>query len=80
MTQRDKKKWTEMRNRITRASESNNALDVFLAMDRFVVELSMRVYDVPRNERSLMRKQNRRLHGALRRHLPRLLRPSQSPS
>jgi len=80
MTRRDKKKWTEMRNRVSRESEPNNALDILLALDRFVVELSMRVYDVPRRERSIMRKQNRRLHGAVREHLPRLLGPSQRPS
>jgi hypothetical protein len=42
-----------------------------------VVELSMGLYNVSRHDRMLMRQQNRRLHRALRKCLPRLLKPPQ---
>ena len=48
-------------------------LDVLLALDRMLVEVSMRLYNVPRHDRLTMRKQNRHLHAAVRQHLPRLL-------
>jgi hypothetical protein len=51
-------------------------MDVLLALDRMLVEVSMRIYNVPRRDRSTMRKQNRRLHDAVREHLPRLLKPA----
>jgi len=46
-------------------------LDALFALDCMVVELSMRVYNVSRRERFILRKQNRRLHDAFRKHLPR---------
>jgi hypothetical protein len=38
----------------------------------------MRLYKVPQGDRFTMRKHNRRLHDAVRQHLPRLLTPSRS--
>ena len=52
-------------------------LDILSAFDRGVVELSMGLYNVSRHDRMLMRQQNRRLHRALRKCLPRLLKPPQ---
>jgi hypothetical protein len=49
-------------------------LEVLLALDRMVVEVSMHLYNVERQERSKIRHSNRRLHAAVRKQLPRLLR------
>jgi hypothetical protein len=53
-------------------------VDTLLALDRMLVEVSMRLYNVPRRDRFTMRKHNRRLHAAVRQQLPRLLTPSRS--
>jgi len=58
--------------------ELHKMLDILSACDRGVVEFSMGLYNVPRRDRVLMRQQNRRLHRALRKCLPQLLRPPQS--
>jgi hypothetical protein len=47
-------------------------------LDRMLVEVSMRLYNVPRHDRFTMRKQNRRLHAAVREQMPRLMQPSRS--
>jgi len=80
MTRRDRKKQIELRNRTSPEAESNDALDILLALDRFVLELSMSLYNIPRRERFTVRKQNRRLHGAVRKHMPRLLGPHRNQS
>jgi len=51
-------------------------LDVLLALDRMLVEVSMRLYHVSQNDQLTMRKHNRQLHNAVRAQLPRLLRRS----
>lgn len=48
-------------------------LDDLLILDRMLVEVSMQLYNVNRRERSRMRTENRRLHAALRRHIPQLM-------
>jgi hypothetical protein len=53
-------------------------MDTLLALDRMLVEVSMRLYNVPRRDRFTLRKHNRRLHAAVRQQLPRLLMPSRS--
>ncbi|SPE44203.1 hypothetical protein SBA7_300046 [Candidatus Sulfotelmatobacter sp. SbA7] len=78
MIQHDERKWCELPNQLTSESDRNQVLDILLALDRMVVELSMRVYNIPRRDRFIMRKQNRRLHAAVREHLPRLAEPSRS--
>ena len=55
------------------ASDLDNLLDILLALDRSVVELSMHVYNVAPGQQLAMREQNRRLHDAVRRRLPRSL-------
>ena len=57
-------------------TDAEQMLDLLLALDRMLVEVSMRLYNVPRRDRRTMRKQNRRLHAAVKQHLPRLLSPS----
>lgn len=52
------------------ANDMDNLLDILLALDRSVVELSMQVYNVPASHQLAMREQNRRLHDAVRK-LPR---------
>jgi hypothetical protein len=52
-------------------------LEILSAFDRGMVELSMGLYNVPRRERIRMRQQNRRLHRALRRGMPGLLKAPQ---
>jgi hypothetical protein len=78
MTQQDKREWRKLRNQVLNQRDPNEMLDVLLALDRMLVEVSMRLYNVPRRDRFTMRKQNRRLHDAVRQHLPRLLKPSRS--
>lgn len=53
-------------------------LEVLLALDRMVVEVSMHLYNVERQERSKIRHSNRRLHAAVRKQLPRLLKRSRN--
>jgi hypothetical protein len=49
-------------------------LEILLALDRSVVEVSMQIYNLDRRDRRKMRSHNERLHAAFRDHLPRLLR------
>jgi hypothetical protein len=49
-----------------------NPIDLLLALDRMVVEVSMQLYNVDQGDRSRMRRQNRRLHAAVRRQFPRI--------
>jgi hypothetical protein len=78
MTQQDQRKWRELRDQVTSETDRNKVLDIMLALDRMVVELSMRVYNIPRRDRFIMREQNRRLHDAVRERVPRLTEPSRS--
>jgi len=52
----------------------NLPLDLLLALDHLVVEVSMQLYNVDGRDRSRMRRQNRRLHAELRQHFPRVLK------
>lgn len=61
-----------------REYDSRKTLDLLLALDRVVVETSMRAYKISRRDRLIMREQNRRLHDAVRNHLPRILSSSRS--
>ena len=59
-----------------RGGDPRQMMDALLALDRMLVEVSMCLYNVPRQEQLAMRKQNRRLHRTVREHLPRLLESS----
>jgi hypothetical protein len=76
MTRLHTPKRRRTRNQAVRRVELEKMLDILSAFDRGVVELSMGVYNIPRRDRVEMRRQNRRLHRALRECLPRLLKPS----
>ena len=53
-------------------SAPNLPLDILLALDRMVVEVSMQLYNVNSRDRMQMRRQNRRLHAAVKEHFPRV--------
>ena len=72
MTRQDERKLHDLGNQAASERDPRQMLDILLALDRMVVELSMRVYKVPRRHRFIMREQNRRLHDAVREQLPRL--------
>lgn len=57
---------------IIRDSHSNLPLDTLLALDRMVVEVSMQLYNVNSRDRMCMRRQNRRLHAAVKQDFPRV--------
>jgi hypothetical protein len=46
--------------------DTNKLLNSLLALDRRIVERSLRIYNVPKNERTRMRAQIRRVHKAVR--------------
>jgi len=48
-------------------------LTAFLAFDRAVVELHMQIYGTPPDQRPAMRRQNRILHGVVKRCVPEFL-------
>ena len=78
MTSHNKREARKLRSQTLSQHDPKEMLDVLLALDRMLVEVSMRLYKVPRRDRFTMRAQNRRLHDAVRQHLPRLLKPSRS--
>jgi hypothetical protein len=78
MTSHNKKEGRKLRSRVLSPQDPAEMLDHLLDLDRMLVEVSMRLYKVPRRDRFTMRAQNRRLHDAVRQHLPRLLKPSRS--
>jgi hypothetical protein len=59
-------KWLAVGRQATRDRDPRKLLDTLLALDQGVVELFMRVYDILRRDRSILRAQNRRLHNAVR--------------
>lgn len=54
------------RSSVTSQYSANKLLESLLALDRRVVERSLRIYNIPQNQRSRMRAQMRRLHQAVR--------------
>ena len=77
-TSQNKTERRKLRSQAPNQCDTAEMLDDLLALDRMLVEVSMRLYKVPRRDRFTMRAQNRRLHDAVRQHLPRLLKPSRS--
>jgi hypothetical protein len=55
-----------LRNPVTSHSDPNKLRDILLALDRGLMEYSMRLYNIPRRDRSILRAQTRRLHDAVR--------------
>ena len=56
-----------------RATDLEQLLNAFRALDRTVVEISMNVYKVPRRDQAALLKQHRRLHDMVRERLPQFL-------
>ncbi len=67
MSQQEKRRWRELCSQVASETDPLKLLNMFLELDRIVVEQSMRMYKVPRGQRFVVREQNRRLHNALRR-------------
>lgn len=66
MRQQGESRQREWRSRMISASDYGNVLDAFQVLDRILMEFSMRLYNVPRRERLLLRGHNQRLHRAVR--------------
>lgn len=47
-------------------SDSGNVLDAFQMLDRMLMEISMRLYNIPRRQKLILRGHNQRLHRAVR--------------
>jgi hypothetical protein len=78
MTSQSKREWGKQHTQGFNRRDPEEMMDTLLTLDRMLVEISMRLYNVPRRDRFTMRKHNRRLHAAVRQQLPRLLTPSRS--
>ncbi len=52
MPQPDKQPWRKLRSRGVRATDLDKLLNAFRALDRTVVEISMKAYNVPRRDRA----------------------------
>lgn len=76
MTSQNKREWGKQRTEGLNRRDPQEMMDTLLALDRMLVEVSMRLYNVPRRDRFTMRKHNRHLHAAVRQQLPRLLTSS----
>src|SRR5438477_6784127 len=72
-----RRKPRESRDELTSTRDANHMLIRLLALDRALVALSMGIYSIPRRQRFMMREQNRRLHHAIREHLPRFVELAQ---
>jgi hypothetical protein len=70
-------KWRKASTPTLHRAELEKLLEILSACDRGVVEFSMGLYNVPRSDRVTLRRQNRRLHRALKSYLPQLLQPQQ---
>lgn len=64
-----KAKWRKLRTQVLQARDLDQLLDLVLTLDRIVVELSMRIYNLPRRDRFAMRAHNRRVHDVVRKGL-----------
>jgi hypothetical protein len=68
MSQQKKRKLRELCDLAASETDPVRLLNMFLELDRMVVERSMRLYKIPHRQRFLVREQNRRLHDAIRSH------------
>jgi len=70
---RQDQKLRKLRDRLIGENDPNTLVETLLALDRILVELAMRTFNLPRRTRVILREENRRLHHVLREHLPRFL-------
>jgi hypothetical protein len=68
MNQPHERKLRQLCTQVINETDPSKLLNIFLTLDRMVVERSLRVYKIPRHQRSIVREQNRRLHDAIRGH------------
>ena len=66
MTPHNPRKWRKLQNQIRTQRDPKQILDVLLTLDRILVEVSMRPYNLPQHERFSVPAQNRRLHAAVK--------------
>jgi len=59
-----------LRSHSIRRRNVNKLYNTLRALDRTVVEISMEIYKVPRQDRAVMLKLHRRLHDTIRQGLP----------
>ena len=59
-------KGRKLRGGMITGSEPGSVLDAFQVMDRLLIEFSMRLYNIPRHQRMILRGHNQRLHRAVR--------------
>lgn len=71
MTRHNKDRRKKLLTTSASVRDLDHLLDILLALDRSVIELSMHVYNVPPRHQLAMREQNRCLHEAVRKRLPR---------
>ena len=73
MSQPNEHRWRKVRAHGLRAGDIDKLLNALRELDRIVVEISMRIYKIPRRDRAAMREQNRRLHSSIRERLSQFL-------
>jgi hypothetical protein len=69
MPQPNKNSYRKVHSRAVRATDLDKFLNALRALDRAVVEISMKIYKVPRRDRRAMLEQHRRLHDMVRERL-----------
>jgi hypothetical protein len=66
MRQRRGSKRGKLSSGLVSGSDSGKVLDAFQVMDRMLIEFSMRLYNIPRRQRMILRGDNQRLHRVVR--------------
>jgi hypothetical protein len=66
MRQRRGSKQDKWRGEMISGNDSVKVLDAFQILDRMLIEFSMRLYNIPRRQRSILRGHNQQLHRAVR--------------
>jgi hypothetical protein len=66
MRQRRGSKQDKWRGEMISGSDSGRVLEAFQVVDRMLIEFSMRLYNIPRRQRLILRGHNQRLHRAVR--------------
>ena len=69
MSQPNKQPRRKLRSNGVRARDVDKLIKALRALDRIVVEISTRLYEIPPRDRLAMREQNRRLHDTIRERL-----------
>ena len=70
ITQHNKTRTRKLQDASASGTSPREKLDVLLALDRMLVEVSMRLYNVSHSDQLTMRKHNRHLHNAVRHICP----------